>query len=117
MSSASDSGARLRLSEDVGEPLALVVGALRPPQRVEVRQVHHEHRHAGRDDHRNGERLPAHLEQIAQQLAVERGQPASAHHDSSAGARLSRALLDRGDPAVGEPDDAIGHVRRWRRCA
>jgi hypothetical protein len=70
----------LERGEDVGEALALVVGALGRPQGLEVRQVHDVHGDAGGHDHCNRHRLAAHRQQVAQQLAVERGQPQRRAH-------------------------------------
>ena len=70
--SRSREGARLRLAKHVGEPVALVVGALRGAQRIERTQIHHIHRDAGCDDHRDGERLSLDRPEIAQQFPGQR---------------------------------------------
>ena len=65
-------GRSFQRREHIAKPLALVVGLLGSPQRIEIGQVHHEHRHAGGDDHGDGQRLSLHLEQVPQELSVER---------------------------------------------
>jgi hypothetical protein len=59
--------------EHVAESLLLVVRVTRPVQRVEGREVHDVHRHAGRDDHRDRKRLALHRQQVAPEFPVERG--------------------------------------------
>ena len=111
MRGARRDGARLSDANTSAKRARLVVRGARPLQRVEVRQVHDEHRHAGGDHRGDRQRLPLHLPQIAQQLAVERrdarGHP---HHGSSATATFVVFALDAGDAAVGEADDAVGHA-------
>jgi hypothetical protein len=55
----------LERGEHVGESLSLVIGALGPTERLEVREVHDVHRHAATHHQRDRERLPLHAQQIA----------------------------------------------------
>ncbi len=71
----------------VGEPLPFVVGALRLPQRREIREVHDIHGDAGCHHHRDGERLSPHRQEVAQQLPVQRGD----RHPFTTTARAPRA--------------------------
>jgi hypothetical protein len=55
----------LERREYITESLALVVRALCSTKRFEVRQIHHVHRDAGRDDHRDRDDLSLHQQEIA----------------------------------------------------
>jgi hypothetical protein len=56
--------------EHIGEPVAVVIGLLREPERVERAQVHDEHGDAGGDDQTDRRRLPFQVPQITEQLSV-----------------------------------------------
>jgi hypothetical protein len=61
----------LERGKHVRKTRLVVIGRSRPLQRVEIREVRHEHRHAGCHHCRDCRRLCSHGPEIAQQLAIE----------------------------------------------
>jgi hypothetical protein len=70
------------VGEDVGEPGRLVERGPRALQRFEIRDIGDEHRHPGRHDRADGDRLSLHLPEIAEELPVENGDTGGEAHRS-----------------------------------
>ena len=70
-------GGPLEMGKDVRKAVTLVVSVLGQRQRIERTQRHHEQRHAGGHDQANGQHLPFHTPNVAQEFAVQRAHRAT----------------------------------------
>ena len=82
-------GGALDLGPDVGEAVVAVQAVARVLERTERGGRHHQHGYARGDHQRDCQRLPAHVPQVAQRLAVDGFQ---AHHQCSSRAGRRSAL-------------------------
>ncbi len=89
-------GRALDLREHVGEPIALVVGGRRVPQRLERRQGHDQQADAGRNDESDRKDLSPQAPEVAQQLAIEGVQPHGVTTPARAPVGAARCVVPAG---------------------